>query len=161
GARPLLARLLVRARGRWDPRRHRRRRDRRVGREAAERARLARGSLCHDLHGPRDRPRERERLAPRPADRARRGKAREEASRLALRRRVERPAMAAPDKLPCVRFEDEDLLVLEKPPGVNTHASDVHAQAGFYEWARGRRPAWGELGLQHRLDKETSGLLVF
>ncbi len=71
------------------------------------------------------------------------------------------PTTTVDEKLPCVRFEDDDLVVLEKPAGVNTHRADEHAQAGFFEWARSRKPAWRELGLLHRLDKETSGLLVF
>jgi 23S rRNA (cytosine1962-C5)-methyltransferase len=69
--------------------------------------------------------------------------------------------MTPEEKLPCLRHEDEDLLVLEKPAGVTTHRVDEHAQDGFYEWAQKRGPAWRELGLHHRLDKETSGLLVF
>src|SRR5580658_6906559 len=70
--------------------------------------------------------------------------------------------MDAPDERPpCLRHEDEDLVVLEKPAGVNTHRADEHAADGFYEWARSRLPAWRDLALLHRLDKDTSGLLVF
>jgi 23S rRNA (cytosine1962-C5)-methyltransferase len=61
---------------------------------------------------------------------------------------------------PWVRFEDEHLLVVSKPAGVTTHRADAHAQDGMYEWVQDRRP--GEtLSVLHRLDKATSGLLVF
>ena len=61
---------------------------------------------------------------------------------------------------PWVRFEDEDLLVVAKPAGVNTHRADVHAQDGMYEWVQRLRPD-DALSTLHRLDKATSGLLVF
>lgn len=62
---------------------------------------------------------------------------------------------------PCVVFEDDDLLVVDKPPGWNTHAPSPHAGEGVYEWLRHREPRWAGLSILHRLDKETSGLLVF
>ncbi len=61
---------------------------------------------------------------------------------------------------PWVRFEDEHLLVVAKPAGVNTHRADVHAQDGMYEWVQRLRPDV-TLSTLHRLDKATSGLLVF
>jgi len=62
---------------------------------------------------------------------------------------------------PCVVFEDDDLLVVNKPPGWNTHAPSPYAGEGVYEWLRHREPRWAELAILHRLDKETSGLMVF
>jgi len=62
---------------------------------------------------------------------------------------------------PCVLYEDEHLLVVNKPPGVNTHAPAPHAGEGIYDWLRHREPRWGGLAIIHRLDKETSGVLVF
>ncbi|HTH47157.1 MAG TPA: pseudouridine synthase, partial [Candidatus Limnocylindria bacterium] len=62
---------------------------------------------------------------------------------------------------PCVVFEDEHLLVVHKPSGWNTHSPAVHAGEGIYEWLRHREPRWASLAIIHRLDKETSGLLVF
>lgn len=62
---------------------------------------------------------------------------------------------------PCVVFEDEHLLVVNKPPGWNTHSPAPHAGEGIYEWLRHREPRWASLAIVHRLDKETSGLLVF
>ncbi len=61
---------------------------------------------------------------------------------------------------PWVRFEDEHLLVVAKPAGVNTHRADKHAQDGMYEWVR-RQRSGESLSLLHRLDKATSGLLLF
>lgn len=62
---------------------------------------------------------------------------------------------------PCVVHEDDHLLVVHKPPGWNTHAPSPWAGEGLYEWLRHREPRWAELAIVHRLDKETSGLLVF
>lgn len=63
--------------------------------------------------------------------------------------------------LPCVVFEDEHLLVVNKPPGLNTHAPDPLGGEGIFEYFREREPRWAELAIIHRLDKDTSGLLVF
>src|ERR1043166_5428535 len=63
--------------------------------------------------------------------------------------------------LPCVLFEDEHLLVVNKPPGWNTHAPSPFAGEGIYDWLRHREPEWSKLAIIHRLDKETSGVLVF
>src|SRR6266851_1423786 len=62
---------------------------------------------------------------------------------------------------PCLIFEDDHLLVVNKPPGLNTHAPSPYAGEGLYEWLRHREPRWAGLAIVHRLDKETSGLLVF
>ena len=58
-------------------------------------------------------------------------------------------------------FEDEHLLVVNKPPGWNTHAPAPYAGEGVYDWLRHREQRWASLALVHRLDKETSGLLAF
>ena len=63
--------------------------------------------------------------------------------------------------IPCVLFEDEHLLVVNKPPGMNTHAPSPYAGEGLYEWLRHREPRWASLAIVHRLDKETSGVMVF
>ena len=62
---------------------------------------------------------------------------------------------------PRVIFEDDDLLVMHKPAGWNTHAPAPHAGEGIYDWLRHREPRWASLAIIHRLDKETSGVLVF
>jgi 23S rRNA (cytosine1962-C5)-methyltransferase len=58
-------------------------------------------------------------------------------------------------------FEDEHLLAVNKPAGWNTHSPAPFAGEGIYEWLRHREPRWNELSIIHRLDKETSGLIVF
>jgi 23S rRNA (cytosine1962-C5)-methyltransferase len=62
---------------------------------------------------------------------------------------------------PCVIFEDDHLLAVNKPAGWNTHAPSPFAGEGIYDWLRNREPRWSSLAIIHRLDKETSGLLVF
>jgi len=63
--------------------------------------------------------------------------------------------------VPCVIFEDEHLLVVNKPAGLNTHAPSPYAGEGLYDWLRNREPRWARLAIIHRLDKETSGVMVF
>src|SRR2546423_13778243 len=62
---------------------------------------------------------------------------------------------------PCVIFEDDHLLVVNKPAGLNTHAPSPYAGEGIYDWLRHREPRWAQLAIIHRLVKETSGILVF
>ena len=70
--------------------------------------------------------------------------------------------MNAPaEHLPLVLAEDEHLLVINKPAGWNTHSPAPFAGEGVYEWLKHREPRWASLAIIHRLDKETSGLLVF
>lgn len=57
-----------------------------------------------------------------------------------------------------ILYEDADLLVAHKPSGVNTHQPDALAPEGLFEWLRRRGRS---LGIQQRLDKGTSGVLVF
>src|SRR3546814_20120049 len=61
---------------------------------------------------------------------------------------------------PWVRYEDEHLLVVAKPAGVNTHRADFRSQDGMNEWVKRHRPGTS-LSVLHRLDKTTSGLLLF
>jgi 23S rRNA (cytosine1962-C5)-methyltransferase len=63
--------------------------------------------------------------------------------------------------VPCVIFEDEHLLVVNKPAGMNTHAPAPYAGEGLYEWLRDREARWARLAIIQRLDKETSGVMVF
>jgi 23S rRNA (cytosine1962-C5)-methyltransferase len=70
-------------------------------------------------------------------------------------------AVLVNDLPPIVIFEDEHLLVVNKPPGWNTHSPSPYAGQGIYEWLKAREPRWAVLAIIHRLDKETSGLLVF
>ena len=63
--------------------------------------------------------------------------------------------------VPCIIFEDEHLLVVNKPAGMNTHAPAPYAGDGIHEWLKHREPRWESLAIIHRLDKETSGVMVF
>jgi len=62
---------------------------------------------------------------------------------------------------PCVLHEDEHLLVVNKPAGWNTHAPGPYGGEGIYDWLRHREARWASLAILHRLDKETSGVMVF
>lgn len=78
-------------------------------------------------------------------------------------RRAEQPAAAAVTRLPdlwahCV-FEDDALAVIDKPAGVASHGGSGVA-GGLIEALRSRRPELSYLELVHRLDRETSGLIV-
>jgi 23S rRNA (cytosine1962-C5)-methyltransferase len=64
-------------------------------------------------------------------------------------------------KPPCLVFEDEHLLVVNKPAGLNTHSPSPFAGQGLYEWLRDHEPRWASLAVIHRLDKETSGIILF
>ena len=63
--------------------------------------------------------------------------------------------------VPCVIFEDEHLLAVNKPAGWNTHAPSPYAGEGIYDWLKNREPRWAALAIIQRLDKETSGVMVF
>ena len=58
-----------------------------------------------------------------------------------------------------VVFEDDHLLAIDKPAGVAVHGGSGES-FGVIEQLRRARPAAGFLELVHRLDKETSGLLL-
>ena len=61
-------------------------------------------------------------------------------------------------KLPVI-FEDEHLLVLDKPAGLAVHGGSGVAH-GVIESLRAMRPQVRFLELAHRLDRETSGVLM-
>ena len=65
---------------------------------------------------------------------------------------------APPREFPIV-FEDEHLLVIDKPAGVAVHGGSG-VSFGVIEQLRRARPAAKFLELVHRLDRETSGLLL-
>ena len=44
---------------------------------------------------------------------------------------------------------------------MNTHSPAPFAGEGVYEWLKNREPRWAKLAIIHRLDKETSGVIVF
>ena len=76
----------------------------------------------------------------------------------------ERPA--APERVDvpfAVPYEDEHLLVVDKPAGVVVHPAPGHPTGTLAQALEGRaaggEDAW-RAGLVHRLDRDTSGLLV-
>ena len=70
---------------------------------------------------------------------------------------VARPA-AKPRSFPIV-FEDPSLLVIDKPTGVAVHGGSG-VSFGVIESLRAARPEAKMLELAHRLDRDTSGLLM-
>jgi 23S rRNA pseudouridine1911/1915/1917 synthase len=82
---------------------------------------------------------------------------------------VEIPERGGPDLEPeeldlRVAYEDEHLLVVDKPAGVVVHPSAGHGTGTLVHGLLGRSIAGGEEverpGIVHRLDRDTSGLLV-
>ena len=71
---------------------------------------------------------------------------------------AERSAAAPPREFPLV-FEDEHLIAIDKPAGVAVHGGSG-VSFGVIEQLRQARPQAKFLELVHRLDKETSGLLL-
>lgn len=70
-----------------------------------------------------------------------------------------------PQEVPfVVRYEDEDVIVVDKPAGVVTHPSRGHAEGTLVHGLLARGVAGGDdpsrPGIVHRLDRDTSGLLV-
>jgi 23S rRNA pseudouridine1911/1915/1917 synthase len=62
-----------------------------------------------------------------------------------------------------VRHEDDDLLVVDKPPGVVVHPARGHPTGTLAQALAGRAAGGPEpwrAGIVHRLDRDTSGLLV-
>ncbi len=56
-------------------------------------------------------------------------------------------------------YEDEDLLILNKPSGISVHGGSA-MDFGVIEALRKIRPHQTSLELAHRLDKDTSGCLI-
>lgn len=70
-----------------------------------------------------------------------------------------------------VLFEDDDCLVIDKPPGVVVNRAESVKTETLQDWAEKRLGiastglAWGDdfvsrAGIAHRIDKETSGIVV-
>jgi len=68
-----------------------------------------------------------------------------------------------PEDIPLsIVYEDEALLVVDKPAGMVVHPAPGHWSGTLANALVGRGAEWGEFrgGIVHRLDKETSGLLL-
>jgi 23S rRNA pseudouridine1911/1915/1917 synthase len=77
------------------------------------------------------------------------------------------PSRLAPEPLPlAIIFEDRDLLVINKPPGLVVHPGAGHRQGTLLNALLFHCPELKEIGdvsrpgLVHRLDKDTSGVMV-
>ena len=62
-------------------------------------------------------------------------------------------------QMPPVLFEDEHLIAVDKPSGLAAHGGSGIAH-GLIEMVRAARPNQPFLELAHRLDRETSGILL-
>jgi 23S rRNA pseudouridine1911/1915/1917 synthase len=76
-------------------------------------------------------------------------------------------AVASPEPIPLeIVYEDSDLVVVNKPPGMVVHPAPGHYSGTLVHALLGRGGTWsaagGETrpGIVHRLDKGTSGLIV-
>ena len=65
-----------------------------------------------------------------------------------------------------VLYEDEDLLIINKPPGVVVHPAPSVKEATLVDWLKAKNYRLSTIageerfGIVHRIDKETSGALV-
>jgi 23S rRNA pseudouridine1911/1915/1917 synthase len=76
-----------------------------------------------------------------------------------------RPSELEPEQLDLrIAFEDEHLLVVDKPAGMVVHPSAGHGSGTLVHGLVGHEAAGGDEaerpGIVHRLDRDTSGLLV-
>ena len=60
-----------------------------------------------------------------------------------------------------ILFEDDHLLVVNKPSGINTHKPDRFTPDGIHEWLSKREVRWRKLSILQRLDKPPSALPAF
>ena len=79
---------------------------------------------------------------------------------LAARKRpaLHRSAATPVSGEPVVVFEDDDLLVVDKPGGLVCHSASQPGQASLVDWVRAHGVATPRL--LNRLDRETSGVVV-
>ncbi len=77
------------------------------------------------------------------------------------------PAEALPEAIPLdVVYEDDDMLVVDKPAGLVVHPSPGHWSGTLVNALLGRGTEYGGIagvqrpGIVHRLDRDTSGLLL-
>jgi len=84
--------------------------------------------------------------------------------RVQIRARLEASSRVEPEALPLeVVFEDRALLVINKPPGLVVHPGAGNARHTLQNALLGLDPRLAVVpraGIVHRLDKDTSGLLV-
>ena len=65
-----------------------------------------------------------------------------------------------------ILYEDEDVLVINKPPGIVVHPAPSYKEATLVDWLKQKGYSLSTIagderfGIVHRIDKETSGALV-
>jgi 23S rRNA pseudouridine1911/1915/1917 synthase len=65
-----------------------------------------------------------------------------------------------------ILYEDEDLLIINKPPGIVVHPAPSYKEATLVDWLKQKGYSLSTIageerfGIVHRIDKETSGALV-
>ncbi len=82
------------------------------------------------------------------------------------------PAVLTPVDIPII-FEDKDVVVINKPAGISVHAGHGAREFTVVDWAKAHFPEISQVGdpaeaaagierpgIVHRLDKETSGVLI-
>src|SRR3954452_4617508 len=82
--------------------------------------------------------------------------------------RLDVPPPAAPEIALSVVYEDDDILIIDKPAGLVVHPSPGHSDDTLVNalLAHGGGAAWGGIagvqrpGIVHRLDRDTSGLII-
>jgi 23S rRNA pseudouridine1911/1915/1917 synthase len=77
------------------------------------------------------------------------------------------PLELAPEAIPLsVIYEDDDILIVDKPAGLVVHPAPGHASGTLVNALLGRGTAYGGIagvqrpGIVHRLDRDTSGLIM-
>jgi 23S rRNA pseudouridine1911/1915/1917 synthase len=82
--------------------------------------------------------------------------------RITVEAAPEVPEVEVPDAQFAVAYEDEHLLVVDKPAGVVVHPARGHRRGTLAQALAGRVAGGdpGREGIVHRLDRDTSGLLV-
>jgi 23S rRNA pseudouridine1911/1915/1917 synthase len=83
--------------------------------------------------------------------------------RVTVRERAGAPPSPATEAPFEVRYEDDALMVVDKPPGIVVHPARGHPEGTLAQALAGRArggPDPARAGIVHRLDRGTSGLLV-
>lgn len=78
---------------------------------------------------------------------------------------IQEPAELTPAHIPVpIVYEDDDVLVFDKPAGIVAHPAPGHEHGTLVNILKAIRPELSfnseRLGLVHRLDKDTSGVIV-
>ena len=87
--------------------------------------------------------------------------------RVAVRVPPPRPLTLAPERIPlAIVYEDAELVVVDKSAGLTVHPAPGHPSGTLVNALLARYPnlpgigGWQRPGIVHRLDKDTSGLMV-